>query len=203
VIESKKKYCYREVDFYKEAYIGVLFLKEDRGEKYIYPLNLIYQNKKKLITKLKRLKSEIDKDKKNESEVYGAMVMKIKLKRTSPLNKEFWETKAEIVLDKTYRVKQYLKMFSDGEKLYEIMVLPAFYDKKKNGWLLTNWLPVIRNITDEELGKIAVMSGETQVDSSAKNMALYTIEWVKGVDVETWELVEKENTGSIKTEFDC
>lgn len=178
------------MDFYKEAYIGVLFLKEDRGEKYIYPLNLIYQNKKKLISKLKRLKSEINKDKKNESEVYGAMVMKIKLNRTSPLKKEFWETKAEIVLDKTYRVRQYLKMFSDGEKFYEIMIMPAFYNKKGKEWWLINWLPVIRNITDEELAKIAVMSGETQVDSSAKNMALYTIEWIRGLDIVNQEFIE-------------
>jgi len=101
-------------------------------------------------------------------------------------------------------MKQYIKMFKDGEKFYEIMVMPAFYDAKKKEWLMTNWLPVIKNISDEELGKIAVMSNTTQVDDSAKNMGLYTIEWVKGLYVETWELVDNGGiNSSTKTEFDC
>ena len=199
-----KKYCYREVDFYKEAYIGILFLKGDENKRLLFVLGLIYENKKVLIKKIKQLKQLVDEDKETVGEVYAAAVVKIKFNRTSPLKKEFWETKTEIVLDKTYRTKQYLKMFNDGEKFYEIMVMPGFYNVKKKEWLLTNWLPVGQNITDEELGKIAVMSTETQVDMSAKNMALYKIEWIKGLYVETWELVENGGiSSSTKTEFDC
>ncbi len=200
---KEKKYCYREVEFYKEAYIGILFLKDDGNKRLLFVLNLIYQNKKILINKLKQLKQSVSEDKINEFEVYAAAVMKIKFDRTSPLKKDFWKNETEMVLDNVYRIKQYLKMFKDGEKFYEIMVMPAFYDANKKEWLLTNWLPVIKNISDEELGKIAVISGETQVDMSAKNMALYTIEWIRGLYLETWELVEKENIGSIKTDFDC
>lgn len=74
------------------------------------------------------------------------------------------------------------------------MVLPYHYEVKNKKWVLSNWLPVLATTTDEELGKIAVMSTTTQVDSSAKDMGLYSIEWVKGVDVDTWELVENEET---------
>jgi hypothetical protein len=199
-----KKYCYREVEFYKEAYIGMFFLKDDGDKRLLFVLDLIYQNKKILINKLKKFKKWINEDKTSEFEVYAAGVIKIKFNRTSPLKKEFWKTDAEMVLDSTYRMKQYIKMFKDGEKFYEIMVMPAFYDAKKKEWLMTNWLPVIKNISDEELGKIAVMSNTTQVDDSAKNMGLYTIEWVKGLYVETWELVDNGGiNSSTKTEFDC
>ena len=202
-MNEAKKYCYRKVDFYKEGYMGMLFLRGEGEERFLFPLDLIYQNKKPLINKLKKLKKIVDKNKKNSIEVYGALVMKIGFNRTSPLKKEFWSTNTEMVLDKFYRIKQYLKMFKDGERFYEIMVMPAFYDTKKKKWWLTNWLPVRRNTTDEELGKIAVMSQETQVDSSAKEIGLYTVEWVKGLYIDTWELVEKESSGSNKTEFDC
>jgi len=204
-MNEAKKYCYRKVDFYKEGYVGMLFLRGEGEERFLFPLDLIYQSKKPLINKLKDLKRSVDRDKKNSNEVYGALVMKIKFEKTSPLKKEFWTTeiKKEMVLNRFYRTKQYLKMFKDGEKFYEIMVLPAHYDIKKKEWWLINWLPVRKNITDEELGKIAVMSEETQVDCSAKHMALYTIEWVKGLYVETWELVEDRKTGSTKTDFDC
>jgi len=199
-----KKYCYREVEFYKEAYIGMFFLKDDGDKRLLFVLDLIYKNKKILINKLKELKQWVVEDKTNEFEVYAAAVMKIRFNRKSPLKKEFWENDAEMVLNKSYRIGQYLKMFKDGENFYEIMVLPAFYNVKNKKWLLINWLPVIKNISDEELGKIAIMSQETQVDMSAKNMAMYTIEWVKGLYVDTWELVENRGIDlSTKTEFDC
>lgn len=200
-----EKFCYRKVDFYKEGYVGMLFLRGGESERFLFPLDLVYKSKKKLISKLKELKKSVDKDKNNSNEVYGALVMKIKFNRTSPLKKEFWTSKPkeETVLDKYSRIKQYLKMFNGGEKFYEIMVMPALYDIKNKKWFFTNWLPVRLNTTDEELAKIAVMSVETQVDFSAKDMALYTIEWIKGVYVETWELVEKEKTDSIKTDYDC
>ena len=98
-----------------------------------------------------------------------------------------------MLLDDLYRVRQYLKMFDNGgEKLYKIMVMPAFYDVKKKKWTLTNWLPVKFNITDEDLAKIAIMSDEIQVDNSAKNMALYTIEWVKGFDLDTGNFIKSK-----------
>ena len=49
--------------------------------------------------------------------------------------------------------------------------MPYQYEVKKKNWVLSNWLPVLATITDEELGKIAVMSTKTQVDPSAKEMA--------------------------------
>lgn len=101
-----KKYCYREVEFYKEAYIGMLFLKGDENKRLLFVLGLIYQNKKILINKLKQLKQSVSEDKTNEFEVYGAAVMKIKFNRTSPLKKEFWETETKegMILDNSYRI---------------------------------------------------------------------------------------------------
>ena len=189
--KNNKKYCYREVGFYKEGYIGFIFMKgKDDDSQMLYPLELVYKDLKALEKRIKELKLEIKKNKDNPAEVYGGMILKLRFNRTSPLKKEFWKIDSEISLGQVYRIRQYLKMFKDGEKLYKIMVMPAFYDVNKKEWLLTNWLPVMRSITDDDLAKIAVMSNETQVDSSAKHMGLYFIEWAKGLDIDTGELIE-------------
>lgn len=169
MIKNNKKYCYREVDFYDEAYMGFLFVKnkDDNGDNMLYPFELIYKKLENLKKKIKELKIEVEKDKKKPRKVYGGLVMKIRFSRRSPLKKEFWSTEIEegMNLDYFYKIKQYLEIFKDNkEKLYKIMVMPAFYDIKNKKWFLTSWLPVHFNITDEELAKIAVMSTQTQVD---------------------------------------
>lgn len=192
-----KKYCYRKVDFHKEAYIGGVFIRSENNEekKFIYMLEEVHKELKTLIKNIKRFKKDFRENKENPAEVYGAIILKIRFNRTAPLKKEFWltETREGMELDQGYRVRQYIKMFdNDRQGLYQIMVMPYHYEVKKKKWILSNWLPVLSTITDEELGKIAVMSTKTQVDPSAKYMALYTVEWVKGYDVDEDKLVENE-----------
>lgn len=193
-----KKYCYRDVDFYEKAYMGIVFLKdEDKNLNTIYPVNTIYKDLKDLKKQFKKIKKESRNRKNDPIDIYGALIMRISFYQKSPLKKEFWETKSDIVLNNFYRVKQYLKMFKDGEGLYKIMVMPYFYNTKEKKWILANWLPVLMTTTDDELAKIAIMSSETQVDASAKNMGLYTIDWVKGFDIETGEILKPNNTYSV------
>lgn len=191
-MDKKNKFCFREVDFYKEGYVAVAFWRAENGtEKLFHPMTTVYKDLKELGMELKMLKKDFKNQKNDPIDVYGALVIKIKFNRTSPLKKEFWETDSVMKLDNMYRIKQYLKMLENYGKLYQIMVMPYYYEVKNKEWTLTNWLPVLSTITDEELGKIAIMSSDTQVDSSAKSMALYAIEWIKGFDIINEELIEK------------
>lgn len=194
-----KKFCYRKVDFYNEAYIGGIFIKAENNEenRFMYILEGVHEEIKPLLNVIKRFKKDFKNNKKNPADVYGAVILKIRFNRTAPLKKEFWttKTKEEMELDQNYRLRQYIKMFDNGRQgLYQIMIMPYQYEVEKKNWVLSNWLPVLATITDEELAKIAVMSTKTQVDPSAKDMALYSIEWVKGYDVDKEELVETEET---------
>ena len=201
-MDKKKKFCFREVDFYKEGYIAVLLINGDDEKKFLYPMLTVYKDLKALVKEVKDFKKHFKNRKPDLVDVYGALVIKIKFNRPSPLKKEFWETKSDMTLDNTYRMKQYLKMLNDGQKLYQIIVMPRHFEIKKKKWILTNLLPVLLSITDEELGKIAVMSSGTEVDISAKNMGLYTIEWVKGFDITNEELIEYPNNTE-NNEFNC
>lgn len=196
-----EKYCYREVDFYPEGYISGALIEEDDGKKILFILSRVNKDLKSAKKEIIKLKKDFKNQKKNSVTIFGGLVMKIKFKRTSPLKKEFWETDTDIILDDFYRFRQYVKVLNDKQELYQIMVMPYHFDTQKNEWILSNWLPVLSTITDEELGKIAIMSSQAQVDCSAKNMALYTIEWVKGMDVDSGEIVEgeKKNIG----EYNC
>lgn len=199
-MDKEKKYCYREVEFYPEGYIGGLLLEIDENKRILFVLTRIKKDLKSIKKEILKLRKDL-KNQKNPINAYGGLVMKIKFNRTSPLKKEYWEIDSDMVLDDIYRMKQYLNVLDGKEKLYQIMVMPQHYDTKKKEWWLTNWLPVLATTTDEELGKIAIMSPGTQVDISAKNMALYSIEWVKGMYVETGELVEKEEEKEV--EYNC
>lgn len=194
--ENKKiKYCYREVDFYRDGFIALVFAKVINGDaEFIYSMTPVYKNIKELAKDLKKFKKEM-KDQKDPVDIYGSIVIKIKFCRTSPLKKEFWTTESEINLNHVYQSKQYMEVLKNEGKLYKIMVMPHHYDIEKKAWTLTNWLPVLSTITDEELGKIAIMSTTTQVDVSAKSMALYSIEWIKGYDIVLGELIEKNKEG--------
>ena len=196
-----EKYCYREVEFYPEGYISGAFIEEDDGKKMLFVLRRVNRDLESAKKEILKLKKDLKNQKKDPANVYGGLIIKIKFKRTSPLKKEFWNIDSDINLDNMYRFRQYMEVLGGRENLYQIMVMPAFYNKKKKEWLLTNWLPVLATTTDEELGKIAIMSPETQVDISAKNMALYTIEWVKGLYVETGEMAEKEEEKNV--EYNC
>lgn len=196
---KNKKFCYRKVDFYNEAYIGGVFIKSVNNEenRFMYILEGVHEDTKSLFKIIKRFKKDFKNSKKSPADIYGAIIFKLKFSRTAPLKKEFWttNTKEGMELDQNYRLRQYIRMFDDGKQnLYQIMIMPYQYEVKKKNWVLSNWLPVLSNISDEELAKIAVMSTRTQVDPSAKEMALYSIEWVKGLDVDTEELVETEET---------
>ncbi len=199
MVKKKQIFCYRKVDFYKEAYIGGVFIRAENNEenRFMYILEGVHEEIKPLLKTIKRFKKDFKNNKKTPADVYGAIIFKIRFNRTSPLKKEFWTTKTKetMELDQNYRLRQYIKMFdNDRQGLYQIMIMPYQYEVKKKNWVLSNWLPVLATITDEELGKIAVMSTKTQVDPSAKDMALYSIEWVKGYDVDKEELVETEET---------
>ena len=39
-MNEAKKYCYRKVDFYKEGYVGMLFLRGEGEERFLFPLDL-------------------------------------------------------------------------------------------------------------------------------------------------------------------
>jgi len=191
-----KKYCYRKVNFPIDGYVAAVFWKSTDGEANLLHIMLpIYKNLKVVGKELRFFKKDM-KNQKDSIEIYGALVVKIKFKRTSPLKKECWVTESETSLDYIYRTKQYVNVLKDENKLYQIMVMPACFDTKKRKWFLTNWLPVLPTVTDEELIKIAIMSTKTQVDPSAKDMALYTIEWIKGFDIDSGELFERESERS-------
>lgn len=200
-----KKYCYREVDFYQEGYMGMIFFKgEDNENKILYPMTRVYKSLKPLKKEIKELKMVLENRNNDPLDVYGALVVKLKFRKTFPLKMEYWQDEPEIKLDKFYRVNQYLKMLKEGESFYQIMVMPYHFEVKKKKWFFSNWLPVLISATEEQLAQVSIMSNETAVDSSAKNIGLYTIEWIKGLYLDNWELVENGGiSSSTKTEFDC
>lgn len=197
-MDKIKKYCYRKVDFPKTAYAGFLFMKnKDGGEKrMLCPLTFIFEKQSFIEKRIKKLKLELNNYDKCQGEVYGALVMKIKFNRTSPLKKEFWTTNNDLSLDDGHKINEYVKILKNKWYFYKIMIVPVGYNVKNDKWFFVNWLPVKPTTTDDELAKIAIMS-DIEVYEPAKDMALYTIEWVKGFDTNIGEIVEKDNDSKL------
>lgn len=91
------KFCYRKVDFPSEAYIGGVFIKSEKNEekRFMYILEGVFDDIRPLLKVIKRFKKDFKESKKNPADVYGALIMKIRFNRTSPLKEEFWKIEAK------------------------------------------------------------------------------------------------------------
>lgn len=195
-----KKYCYREPNFPESAYLGVTFIK-DEDVKFIYPMMGLYSSLKKLQFKAKRLKRDLTNKKKDPLEIYGVIAIKINFNKKFPLKKEYWVSPENSSLNKNFRMKEYLKMLEDVCQFYNIMVLPDHYDTKTKKWHFINWIPVSITTDDKKFDELSRTSDQP-VDPSAKNIGIYSIEFVKGFDLEDCELIEPDNKTPLK-EVNC
>lgn len=84
-----------------------------------------------------------------------------------------------------------MKMMDDVYQFYNIIVLPAHYDVKKKKWNYINWIPILVTTDDKKLDELVRMSDQP-VDESAKNMGIYSIEYIKGFDLDTSKFVKSQ-----------
>ena len=82
-------------------------------------------------------------------------------------------------------------MLDDVHQFYNIIVSPNNYDLKKKKWEFINWIPVLISTDDKKFNELIRISDQP-VDQSAKNMALYSIEFVRGFDLDTGKFVKSQ-----------
>lgn len=196
-----KKFCYREPDFPNEAYLALLFMSAtDKDElRFLYPMMPLYPSLTMLQTKIRHFKKKLEKRKKLT--VYGVIAVKINLTKKYPLRKEHWANPQGELFEKDYRTTKFRNMMTDIPQLYSVIVLPNDYDIKTKKWSYINWIPILMTTGDEKIDNLIKMSDQG-VDESAKNMGIYSIEYTKGFDLETGEIIEPESKTPLK-ESNC
>lgn len=195
------RYCYREVELPKDAYIALLFTKTtgEKATNFIYPLSTIYLSQSILIESVKIIKKEMER--KGKSEIYGVIVIKLKLSRKYPLKKEHWMSPPSELNDDYSRIRSFLEMMNNTPELYSILVLPRLYDLKTRTWQFLAWIPVLLTTDDAKIESLIVTSDQP-VDNSAKSMGIYSIEYAKGIDLKTGTLIRSDKSKFTK-EADC
>lgn len=195
-----KKYCYLTPTFPTSAYIGLVFVKSIEDNHFLYPLTHIYPTVKSAYKAILDLKKELYDDKKTI--IYHSMVIKIKFHKTYPLRQEHWTYKPDTDrYNSLTRGMTFLKMINDVPQFYQIMVLPYDYNVKKNKWRFINWIPILITAKPDYIDGL-IMDSDQGVETSADSMAFYTIESIRGLDLDTGKLIEP-STSITKTEFNC
>ena len=191
---TNKRYCYREPDFPKEAYLALLFMSATDGDKlhFLYPMLPLYPSLAMLRTKIQHFKRGLDK--RSALAVYGVITVKINLSKKYPLRKVHWANPQPDLFEKDYRLIKYWKMMADIPQLYSVLVLQSHYDVKTKKFNFVNWIPILMTTNDEKIDNLIKMSDQP-VDESAKSMGIYSIEYTKGFDLETCELIEPKEAG--------
>ncbi len=185
------KYCYREPDYPESAYLGVTFISTNDGFKFIHPMMEMQLTLKALKTRINKFEKELTDKKNGPLSVYGVVVIKINFNKTFPLKKEYWIDTKDSPIKPDFRVKEYMKMLDDVYQFYNIMILPDHYDVKKKKWHYINWIPVLVTTDDKKFEELALISDEP-VDPSSKSIGIYSIEFVRGFDLDTLEFVKSQ-----------
>lgn len=186
-----KKYCYREPNFPKSAYLGIMFVGDVDRSKFIQTLTKIYSTIKLIQSTIKKLKKDLLKLKNGPVYVNGVVIVKINFCKKFPLKKEYWNSKEIIPSDEMFRSQEYMKMMDDVCQFYNIMVLPANYDVKKKKWDYINWIPILVSTDDNKLDELSRISNQP-VDPSSKSIGIYSVEFVKGFDLDTGKFVKSQ-----------
>lgn len=196
-----KKFCYREPNFPKEAYLALLFMSATDGDelRFLYPMMPLYPNLEMLRTKIQHFKRSLDRKKKLT--VYGVIAIKINLTKKYPLRKDHWANPQPDMFEKDYRLTKYREMMADMPQLYSILVLPCNYESKTKEFGFINWIPILITSSDEKIDNLIKVSDQP-VDESSKSMGIYSVEYTKGFDLETGKLIEPKNESNLQ-EANC
>ncbi len=196
-----KKFCFREPEFPSEAYAALLFVSavEEEGVRFLYPMVSVYPSLAMLRSKVVQFKKSIDKE--NKLTVYGAVAIKINFKRNFPLRKEYWTNPESQTIEADYSRAKYLEMMGGTPQLYSILVVPRNYDGTTKKYSFTPWLPVLLTSSDETIDDL-IKASDQPVDESAKSMGIYSVEFAKGIDLDTGELVEPRSVAKLE-EANC
>lgn len=193
----KNQFCYREPNFPETIYLSVFIITGKDDIRFIYPMKEIALDLKSVQKEAKGFNQQLSKIKDASAKILGVIVIKIKLKRKSPLTKEDWtEMKKDFLIDEALRKKEFSKMMAGVYQFYNVIILPRHYDTKTKQWQFTNWLPVTSNTDDEKLHQIA-RSSEEQVDISAKSVGVYSIEFIKGFNMKTGKFFKTKNSDEL------
>ena len=180
------KLCYREPDFPKEAYVSTVILLSKSGDKFLYPMTSLFTTLNILRLETNDFKKKLAKRK---IKVHGVITIKIKFNKTYPLRKEHWTCPKDSLLDNNFRINQFMEMAGNVPQLYQIIVLPSDYLTKTKEWKFVNWIPILVSLDNKKIDDL-IRASDQGVDESAKSMGLYSVEKVRGFDLDTGKFIK-------------
>lgn len=189
--KKNQKYCYRDPDWPESGYLGVTFISAKDGFKAIHPMMELQLTLKALQNRIRKFEKELANRDKDPISVYGVVVIKIHFNKTFPLKKEYWIDTKDSPIKPDFRVKEYMKMLEDVYQFYNIMILPDKYKVKTKKWHYLNWIPVLITTDDKKFEELSRISDQP-VDPSSKSIGIYSIEFIRGFDLDTGKFVKSQ-----------
>lgn len=183
---AEKKIVFGSLDpkYPREAVAAVILVKGGDGSDLLYALKPVFGS----IDELKRaLKTSDEEFKKINVKLEGIIILPIEFDRNYQLKKEYWD-KPTIDISQAGRIKHFIQAIKLPQ-LYQILVLPEYYDRNHDRWLLAAALPFFIT-SDEQVIEQYMINSKDPVDRRARAAALYRIGQPQGLNWATGEIKE-------------
>lgn len=161
------------------AFIWLLLKSNNEEEKYPFLMSEVYHTQQEAVTESEKLINDPDISYKCIKETI--LISKIKLDKTVPLKKEFWEK--SIPNPKYAEIKnksiETLKAFTNLSK-YKILIVPC--GKKENGNENLRIAFAFKKSAKKEISEF-MLGSDMYVDPTAKDSALYSVVDIYGMNI--------------------
>lgn len=169
----------------------MMFVSKKDTSKFILPMNSIYKTQNEAILSVKNYEQMIRK--KSGYKIIVLAIFQIGLKKLIKHKKNFWKNPT-VDFNEYNKVRSYINFLKEP-RLYQILVVPSFYDENYKQWSLSvaEFFYVSNN--NELINKFMKASKEP-VDERATNSATYVVDKLSIVNWTTNDI----NQNSYKSE---
>ncbi len=173
-----KQYCFRDVTFPTEAYMGYVTILKGEEILLFYPLDSIFTSFEEYQVSVKQFAQQFSVDGLAVSDT--GLLAPITFQKRFPLKEEYWQKPTT-----EYTTEQRVRLFGSAANLhqmYKVLITPSITAKKAR---LHAAIPFFISATDTDVAQF-MYTADFPVDESAKDAAIYMLDkpvplnWVTG-----------------------
>ena len=174
-----KRYCYREVTYPQEAYIGYVTILKGEDILLFYPLDPIFSTFEEYQYSVKQFTKQFSVTDLAVSDT--GLLMPITFMNHFPLKQDYWQKPTV-----AYSTEQRVKLFGSAANLYDmykVLITPSILAGKRP--MLHAAIPFFLSATHPNM-EAFMYTSDFPVDETAKNAGIYKMEkpfainWVSG-----------------------
>lgn len=184
-----KRYCYRDVSFPEEAFVGFVTIIKGEDILMFYPLDAIFANFEEYKKAAQQFTKQFSIPDLAVSDT--GLLMPIVFTEKFPLKRDYWQ---EPTIE--YTTQQRVKLFAGAANvhtLYKLLVTPSSTGKRH---ALNAAAPFFTSATPAHI-ETFMYTSDFPVDETAKDAAIYTMDRPFGINWIAGEIIKQKDLNTL------